>query len=211
MGVGRTARAAYKGTSWPSPYRGPVSTGRLEAFSDGVFAIAITLLILDVPVPDQGRPLAHQLAQNWPHYATFVVSFLVIGIIWVNHHEMFRLIREADRRLLFLNLLLLMTVSFIPYPTAVLGEFLRSDGRPAALLYSGSMVAMAVAYNVVWRYASSHRRLLVDTMGEADIARYSRRNDIGLAVYAASLVVALISAPLTLVLYAAVALLFVSE
>jgi uncharacterized membrane protein len=188
-----------------------MSTGRLEAFSDGVFAIAITLLILEVPIPHEGRALGPQLTHNWPHYATFAVSFVVIGIIWVNHHDMFRVIRQADRRLLFLNLLLLMTVSFLPYPTAVLGEFLRSDGRPAALLYSGSMVAMAVAYNTVWRYASYHRRLVVDSMSDAEIARASRRNDIGLAVYAASLVVALISAPLTLVLYAAVALLFVFQ
>ena len=186
-------------------------TGRLEAFSDGVFAIAITLLILEVPIPDQGRPLWPQLTHSWPHYVTFAVSFLVIGIIWVNHHDKLRLIREADRRLLFLNLLLLMTVSFLPYPTAVLGEFLRSDGRVAALLYSGSMMAMAVAYNAVWRYASHHRRLLVESITDDEIAHYTRRNDLGLAVYALSLVVALISAPLTLVLYAAVALLFVFE
>jgi uncharacterized membrane protein len=188
-----------------------VPTGRLEAFSDGVFAIAITLLILEVPIPHQGRPLGPQLTHNWPHYVTFAVSFLVIGIIWVNHHEMLRYIQEADRRLLFLNLLLLMTVSFLPYPTAVMGEFLRSDGRPAALLYSGSMVAMAVAYNVLWRYAAHHRRLLVPSMSDAEIARYSRRNDIGLSVYALSIVVAFISAPATLVLYAAVAILFVFE
>src|SRR4051795_10160430 len=100
--------------------------GRLEAFSDGVMAIAITLLILDVKVPlaEEGR-LAHDLAHQWPSYAAYVVTFLVIGIIWVNHHVLFERAAAVTRPIFYLNIFLLMGVAFLPFPTALLAEYLR--------------------------------------------------------------------------------------
>jgi hypothetical protein len=106
-----------------------VETGRLEAFSDGVFAIAITLLILEVHVSGQaGTSLAHQLAHAWPSYTGYVISFVTIGIMWANHHSMFRLIDRSTHGLVVANLLLLLCVSFVPFPTKVLAEHLPVAG-----------------------------------------------------------------------------------
>jgi uncharacterized membrane protein len=131
-----------------------MSKGRLEAFSDGVFAIAITLLVLEIKVPSisEGKSLAHALLDLWPSYAGFVVSFITIGIIWVNHHSVISRLQSVDRALLFKNLLLLLTVSFIPFPTAVMAEFLRSgDGQDVAVaFYAGSFCVMGIAFRQLW-------------------------------------------------------------
>ena len=105
---------------------------RLEAFSDGVFAVAITLLALDLTVegPGHGR-LLDQLYDKWPAFLAYLISFFTIGIIWVNHHALVRSIIKVDRTLLFKNLLLLLTVSFIPFPTAVMAEYVRADSGVA--------------------------------------------------------------------------------
>ncbi len=129
-----------------------VGTNRIEAFSDGVFAIAITLLVLELRVPDApAGHLAEALLHQWPAYASYVVSFLIIGIIWVNHHAMFQHIVKADRTLVFLNLLLLLCVSFIPFPTALLADFFHAgaDQYVAAVVYSTTMTAMGVALSTV--------------------------------------------------------------
>ena len=132
---------------------------RLEAFSDGVFAIAITLLVLEMKVPhDAGDGLGRALLDDWPSYLGFVTSFAVIGIMWINHHRIFRLLRRTDHTLLILNGLLLLGVTFVPYPTAVLASYLGHPGdRIAAMFYSGSFVVIAIAFNVLWRYMSSPR------------------------------------------------------
>ena len=100
------------------------TTDRLEIFSDAVIAIAITLLVLDIRVPQapQGQ-LLHALGRQWPSYAAYVLSFAVIGIMWVSHHSMFERIREIDRGLLFSNLLLLLGIAFLPFPTPLLAEY----------------------------------------------------------------------------------------
>src|SRR5919197_5860511 len=134
-----------------------METARLETFSDGVFAIAITLLVLlfDVPDVSEGRSLGHVLAHQWASYASYAVSFITIGIIWVNHHTLFRHIVRVDRVFLFINVLFLMCVAFIPYPTAVVARFVRSgDARAAAVLYGTAMTAMAVSFNILWQYAA---------------------------------------------------------
>ena len=117
-----------------------MSSRALEAFSDGVFAIAATLLVLDLHVQARPGHLASALGHEWPHYVTFVVSFLTIGIIWVNHHGQFHRIAKVDRTLLFLNLPLLMFVVLIPFPTDLLASYLHSgsDQHVAAALYSGN-------------------------------------------------------------------------
>jgi len=127
-----------------------MNKGRLESFSDGVFAVAITLLVLDLHA-SASRPesLAVQLVREWPSFAAYVLSFLVIGIIWVNHHAMLTLAARVDRALMFYNLLLLLWVATIPFTTATLAAYLRTGGtdtRVAVLLYGLSLEGMAVAF-----------------------------------------------------------------
>jgi uncharacterized membrane protein len=131
-------------------------TGRTEAFSDGVLAIAVTLLVLDLHVPLSNvlhEPLAVALADEWPAYAAYVTSFLIIGIIWVNHHAVFELVGRVDRRVLFLNLLLLMAVVAIPFATALLSEYLlagNGNARTAALVYSAVMLVMSFGFALLY-------------------------------------------------------------
>jgi uncharacterized membrane protein len=131
-----------------------MSKARLEAFSDGVFAIAITLLVLEIKVPSahDGHSLAHGLLELWPSYAGFAVSFVTIGIIWVNHHAVIASVERVDRTLLFKNLLLLLTVSFIPFPTAVMAEYVRADSGEnlAAAFYAGWFCVMGIAFRQIW-------------------------------------------------------------
>src|SRR5262245_32207787 len=137
---------------------------RIEAFSDGVFAIAITLLVLDLKVPRElgsGQTLQQALVAQWPAYLAFVSSFMTILIMWVNHHRMFTLIGRSDDRLLFYNGLLLMGVTLVPFPTSLVAEYLRHEGqRTAALVYSGTFIGLAVCFNLLWRTAAVNDRLL---------------------------------------------------
>jgi uncharacterized membrane protein len=135
---------------------------RVAAFTDGVFAIAITLLVLTITQPTGTKDLTHQLLTRWPSLAAYVVSFAVIGIMWVNHHTVFSHLERIDRGLFYINLVLLMSIVFIPYPTGVLGEALRSgDGaRTAAVFYSATMTVNACTWTALWLYASGGRRLV---------------------------------------------------
>ena len=127
-----------------------MSPGRLEAFSDGVFAIAITLLVLDIHVPDPSTTadLAQQLGSQWPSYVAYGVSFLTIGIIWINHHAMLRRIKAIDHEILILNLLLLLCVGLLPFTTALMAAYLKeSEGETlAAAIYAGSFLLMSVVF-----------------------------------------------------------------
>ena len=139
---------------------------RVEAFSDGVFAIAITLLILTIAQPTSSNnaynQLGNQLAERWPSLAAYAVSFAVIGIMWLNHHTIFNHLDHIDRGMFYRNLLLLMTVVFIPYPTGIFGEALRvhSGEKTAAVFYSAAMTVNAIAWTAMWLHASVGRRLL---------------------------------------------------
>ena len=142
-------------------------TGRLEAFSDGVFAIAITLLVLDLVVPEpsqlDGNSLARELVREWPSYFAYLVSFLVIGIIWMNHHALCTLLRRVDRPVLFANLFLLLTVSVIPFPTRLLAAYLTAgdaNAHVAAAVYSGAMLLLGVAFSVLFVVIVRDARLL---------------------------------------------------
>jgi uncharacterized membrane protein len=191
---------------------GGITSGRVEAFSDGVMAIAITLLILDVKVPkgaEEGR-LAHELARQWPNYVTYAVTFAVIGIMWVNHHFLFHRVRVVTRPLLFLNIGLLMSISFLPFPTALLAEYLREDrnGHVAAAVYSVTMVIIGIGFVSIWWYLSVHPELLRSGSTAADARLAMRRSIPGPLVYGGTIVLAFISAPLCLAVYAAMALYF---
>lgn len=152
------------------------STHRLEIFSDGVFAIAITLLILEIKVPhvEEGKNLASELLSLWPSYFGYVFSFLMIGIYWVNHHLIFRLYERVDRVFLFLNLFFLMCIGFLPFPTAVLAEHIDnpSERHTAILLYAVALFLPAFAWLLKWLYASRKGGQLLNKRMEPAFVKY---------------------------------------
>ena len=188
-------------------------TSRLEAFSDGVFAIAITLLVLEIRVPDHSANLSKALLHAWPSYFAYVVSFLTIGIMWVNHHQVFRFVRHVDRRLLFVNLGLLMCVAFIPFPTSVAARFIEesSQGRAAVVLYGTTLTLTAVFWQLLWYRAIDRPAVLGPEPSRAAIDAISRSFWMGLPVYAAGTAVALASPRASMIVFGAVALFYVFE
>ncbi len=186
-------------------------TSRLEAFSDGVIAIAITLLVLEIHVPEAGgeHSLAHELADQWPSYAAYLVSFVTIGIIWINHHAMVSRVKQANHTLLFLNLILLMTIAILPFTTALMADYLRESAGEhlAAAIYSGSMLLMGVAFFAMQRYIldGAAGRLLGVQLSGADRRAIRIRNALGLVPYVLATAVAPLSPYLTLGICAAVA------
>jgi uncharacterized membrane protein len=160
-------------------------TSRVEAFSDGVFAIAITLLILEIKVPHRNQgPLAAGLLNQWPSYLAYLLSFFFVGIMWINHHRMFTLIKKSDDVLMILNLLLLLGVSVVPFPTEVLAEHLGGPGQKiAALFYNSVWLVVAVIFNVLWRYVVK-RHLLDRSISAEHAAGISRQYAFGPLFYA---------------------------
>jgi uncharacterized membrane protein len=189
-----------------------VETSRLEAFSDGVFAIAITLLVIVFLEKDLGEhDIGHALLGLWPYYLAYVLSFVTIGIIWVNHHTLFGYVTYADRTLLFLNILLLIPVVFVPFPTELLAKFVRTDeGLPAALVYGCTMTFMAVVFNLIWHYVARHRRLLRDDVDPREISGISRSYALGPAMYGSATIVAFASPKASALLYGVIAAVYVS-
>ncbi|HEY4627131.1 MAG TPA: TMEM175 family protein [Blastococcus sp.] len=190
-----------------------MSVGRMEAFSDGVLAIVITLLILDVKVPvaavgHLGRELAHQ----WPQYTAYLLSFLIVGIIWLNHHATVQLLARADHTVQVLNLLLLLSVSILPWPTAVLADYMRegtqSDQRVAVVLYGVASSIMALAFNVLWHYILRHRELQRPDLNRELLAVRNRRYNVGLAAYPLATLLGLLSVTLFVTLMLILAVLY---
>lgn len=174
-----------------------LTTARLEAFSDGVFAIAITLLILEIKVPHQPAgeshiPLAAALAAEWTSYLGYVVSFVMIGIYWVNHHYIFRFYAKTDHVFNLLNIFFLMTISFLPFPTAVLSDYLESPGdeRIAVIFYAFGLLLPSFAFLLMWLYASRDYRL-IDRRIEPSFVRFLAFQYAGSTlIYAAAIIVA---------------------
>jgi TMEM175 potassium channel family protein len=192
----------------------PVESTRLEAFSDGVFAVAITLLALNLAVPGPGHgPLSGQLASRWPVFAAYVVSFLTIGIIWVNHHALLRNFAEVDRVVLFLNLLLLFFVVAIPFATATMADYLTRGGADAALagaIYQGVMLGMSLSFGGMlwWAIRGSHLKTpLPKERARFALFRFAGGN----VVYAAAIGVAYLSAPVSLLFSVLVAVYYTFE
>jgi uncharacterized membrane protein len=185
-------------------------TTRVEAFSDGVYAIAITLLVLEIKVPHAADgPLAAALLRLWPSFVAYGLGFATIGVMWLNHHRLFQMIHRVDDVLLFINLLLLLLVSFTPFPTALLAEHLGSDNaRVAAMLYTGNSVLLAVCYVSLWRYAARDGRLLGRSVDRAHADALSRQYSYGPLYYVAAFLVALVSAPVAIGICMALAIFF---
>ena len=193
-----------------------MDSGRLEAFSDGVFAVAITILALNLSLsgPGQGRPsLSGQLAAHWPAFAAYAVSFATIGIIWVNHHTLFRNFSEIDRTLLFLNLLLLFFVVTIPFATSTIAAYLRPGGHDASLaaaIYQGVFVGMGVSFAGLFWSGIRHRHLKVPLTPEA-ARRATIRFSIGNVAYLAAIGIAFLSATASLIVSGLVAIYYIFE
>jgi len=163
------------------------TTGRLEAFSDGVFAVAITLLIFDLRVPrllelaadpetrglTQTAALARKLLHLWPNFLAYFMSFAVILVIWINHHRIFTIVRRTDRAFMFWNGLLLLLVTFVPFPTALLAEYMAGGDagqfRIAVLIYAGNGFLISLAFRGMWKHAIAGGRLLPETYDAAAI------------------------------------------
>jgi len=172
-------------------------TARIEAFSDGVFAIAVTLLVLNLQVPHnmrEDRELLQALLNQWPSYLAYVTSFAQITIMWINHHRLFTLIRRTDTLLMLFNGLLLLGVTFVPFPTAVLAEYLQRGGAHiASAAYSGTYAVLAVLFNLLWRYAAYKNRLL-DHEADAQLVKaITRAYSFGPPIYVLLFVLAFIS------------------
>jgi TMEM175 potassium channel family protein len=184
-----------------------VETARVEAFSDGVFAIATTLLILAVGIDraPQGD-LGKYLVDLWPAYLAYAVSFLTIGIMWVNHHLLFDNFARVDRPMLLLNILLLMLIAFVPFPTRIAAEFARSevDRRNAALLYGLTLTITAVLFFALWMYGS--RRLLRADADPRVVSGITRSYLPGPPLYAIATLLAFVSSIASLIMFAAIAL-----
>jgi uncharacterized membrane protein len=186
-------------------------TGRIEAFSDGVFAIAITLLIIEVHVPARGDAgeLGHELLSLWPSYLGYLTSFLTIGVMWINHHYVFSLIDRVDRTMLLLNTTLLLMIAFVPFPTAVLAQFVETDGaRAAAVLYGAALTLTAINFFAWWRYASANRRLIAQSVPDHVVDDITRAYVPGTLLYGSAMLVGFVEPWASAGLYLAIAVFY---
>jgi uncharacterized membrane protein len=197
-----------------------VDSRRAESFSDGVFAVAITILVFNLLPVGAGaissRQLTHALSSAWPQYAAYAVSFLTIGIMWLNHHTMLSLVSRVDRPLLALNLFLLMGVVAIPFPTALVAEHLtgqfRAGGSIAAVVYGLTMIAISIGYSGMWLYLEFHRQRLGAPARVRSPGAASIRFSAGLVGYVvATLLAAFVSAAAALVLYGVIAVYYLFD
>ncbi len=189
---------------------GLMSSGRLEAFSDGVFAIVISLLILNIRVPSAsstaGSGLLSAIVNQWPAWVSFVVSFLLVGMGWINHHQLFRQIRQIDVPLLVLNIVLLMFMTVFPFTTALLAEYVRdADGQQvAAIFYAAILALISLTYLLIWMYAV-RRQLVAGHVSRQMIRRATRRRLIGTLAYVMATGLGFVNAPLSIAVSFAVA------
>jgi uncharacterized membrane protein len=182
-------------------------TARLETFADGVFAIAITLLVLEIRVPPADTSnLASALLDQWTEFAAYVISFLTIGVIWVSHHQMFELITHVTPTFLYLNVIFLLPVAFVPFPTALVAQHINDpDGRTVAvLLYGATSVLIALMFNVLWAYASARNLGAAGPMRE-QINAAARGFRLGPLVYLAATLIALFNPFVSMAIFAALA------
>ena len=192
-----------------------MSPSRLETFADGVFAIAATLLILnvDAQVNNGAGPIGERLLEIWPSYIAYAVSFFTIGIIWSNHHTVMNQLGRVDRTFLMLNVFLLMCVAFLPFPTRLIAEHLRNrhELEPAALAYGATMTVMAIAYITLWLYASHKGRLLRADSDPRTVSGITRSYLPGTPLYLTATLIAFASPLASVALFGAIALFYLIE
>lgn len=172
-------------------------TARVEAFSDGIFAIAITLLAFDLKAPprqESSRELVAALLDQWPSYLSFLLSFLSILIMWVNHHGIFKVVRRVDANFLFANGFLMMLVAAVPFPTSILAKSLNTGaGDVAAAVYAGYFVAIAIAYLILWYAATDERCLLGECIPPERVRPTTRDLLFGVLCYSSATAISLVN------------------
>ena len=192
-----------------------MSPSRLETFADGVFAIAATLLILnvDAQVNNGSGPIGERLLEIWPSYIAYAVSFFTIGIIWSNHHTVMNQLGRVDRTFLMLNVFLLMCVAFLPFPTRLVAEHLRDrhELEPAALAYGATMTVMAITYITLWLYASHKGRLLRADSDPRTVSGITRSYLPGTPLYLTATLIAFASPLASVALFGAITLFYLIE
>jgi uncharacterized membrane protein len=188
-----------------------MSTGRLEAFSDGVFAVAITVLVFGLR-PTGGGSLAHQLLHSWPQYFAYVVSFLTIGIMWMNHHTILAHVEQVNRPLLVLNLLLLLSVVAVPFPTALVAAHLQAPGGWAAVVtYGLVMIAMSAGFTGLWVYVATHAAALGAALPPEALRASIPGFTLGGAAYLAGTLIAFVSPLAALIIFGALAVYYLFD
>jgi uncharacterized membrane protein len=190
-----------------------MGTNRLESFSDGVIAVAITLLVLDVKLPQvaRGESLVHALLGQWPHYAAYGVSFITIGIIWINHHAMITRLAQADHSILILNLVLLMTIAILPFATELMAAYLQAPRGQnlAAGVYAGAFLVMSIAFSVLNRHILLARAHMLSAEIPLEVRRRILTRSIsGLGPYLLATVLAVVSPYVTLAICGALAVFY---
>jgi TMEM175 potassium channel family protein len=192
-----------------------VSPSRLETFADGVFAIAATLLILnvDAQIGTGAGNLGNRLLEIWPSYIGYAVSFVTIGIIWSNHHTVMNQLSKVDRTFMMLNVFLLLCIAFLPFPTRLVAEHLRNrhELEPAALAYGATMTVMAITYISLWFYAIRGGRLLRPDSNPRTVSGITRSYLPGTPLYLTATLIALVSPLASVALFGAIALFYVIE
>src|SRR5262249_22190872 len=217
MSMNSRANASDVDKHVDTPTLQDATTARLEAFSDGVFAIAVTLLVLNLHVPLEAEvksktDLFSALGLQWPMYLAYATSFAFILVMWINHHMLFQLITRTDHPLMLINGLLLMLIAAVPFTTSLLAAYMQSPSRinqrEAAIVYNGAYVVIAIVYNVLWRHASHKRRLLDDRAHAAQVKRITDAYRLGPLWYIAALLLALVHVPASLLLNIVLAVYF---
>lgn len=182
----------------------PLSTNRLEAFSDGVFAVAITLLVLNLEVPQVAasmvsKDLLPKLLELWPKLLIYALSFVVVGIYWVAHHNTFHYIKRSDRNLLWLNILLMMCIVFIPFPTALIGQY--PEQQISVVIYAGTLVITGLVLQLLWWYVTSNHRLVDEDIDPLLVRRATRRNLTAPLIYLLAIGTSFLSVQISLIFF----------
>lgn len=183
-------------------------TDRVEAFSDGVFAVALTLLVVSLTVPEIGAgraasasALLQALAKQWPQFVAFAASFFSVLLLWVSHHQTFAMIRRTSRHLMLANGLLLFLVTLIPFPTAVLARYIQTPGGSVvAALYAGVLLLITASFILLWHVVLSKPGMLKKEMTDAQKRALQRRNTLGLLPYVVAVGVAFWQPYLTVIM-----------
>ena len=184
-------------------------TGRIEAFSDGVFAIAITLLVLEINVPESAFDhLWRGIADQWPSYLAYATSFITIGGIWATHHGIFRRLQYTNQRLMVLNLLLLMAVAFLPFPTKLMAEAIHDEeaAQTAVVFYGAVLLANSLALSILWATATRNRDVLKPDITEGEISAIAVATAPRLGFYLAMIVLAIFAPRIAVLGYLVIAI-----
>jgi uncharacterized membrane protein len=175
---------------------GQWDTGRTEAFSDGVLAVAITLLVLDIGVPESHvRHFWYSVGHIWPTYLAYLTSFATIGGLWMAHHAIFSRLAYVDRTIMSMNLALLLSVSFLPFPTRLMAEALRitSSERAAVIFYGGCLLISSLLLNAIWRVIAARPQLLQPNVPDSEIREILRATTPNLGFYVSAMLIAIVA------------------